>query len=243
MSSGCGVIGSHGQGNYSAGSTFQDAFARNRASLRLPVRTIDLGLVGGAGYTAENQAAADHAKGQGVDAIRLEEVFALLNHAIVNPIPEDATMAQVLVGLKREDPASLTDEAAAQRADPRFSHIWGRRSYQDMASVKSGEVDVRGALRTAETQIGAIEVVQTAIISKLSRLLAMPVEEIRNDHSVSSYGADSLVAVELRNWLLKQIEAHVQIFELMSALAIHDLSKLIAERSRLVSSELFTSKA
>ena len=87
LSSGCGIVGSHGQGNYSAGSTFQDAFARYRASLNLPVRTIDLGIVGSEGYTAENQSAAAHAKRQGVNFLRLEELFALLNDAVSNPIP------------------------------------------------------------------------------------------------------------------------------------------------------------
>lgn len=242
LSSGCGIVGSHGQGNYSAGSTFQDAFARYRTSLGLPVRTIDLGIVGSEGYTAENKSAAAHAKRQGVNFLRLEELLALVNHAIVNPISKDVAGAQILVGTRRADPASNTDEAAAQRPDPRFSHVWITRSRQESSKSGSAELDFRAALRTTETQNAAVETVQVSLVDKLSRLLAMPVEDIRSDQSVSSYGADSLIAVELRNWVAKQLEAHLQIFELMSALPIHGLAKLVAERSRLVPALVFASK-
>ncbi|KAH9204906.1 polyketide synthase, partial [Leptodontidium sp. 2 PMI_412] len=239
LSSGCGIVGSRGQGNYGAGSTFQDAFSRYRASMNLPVRTLDLGVVDSEGYTAESKSAAAHAQRQGVNNIKLEEIFALLDHAISNPIPADAAGAQVLVGTKRADPASGTDESAAQRPDPIFSHIWITRSRQDTSKPRTSEIDISAVLRAAATQKEAVEAVQVAIVGKLSHLLAMPVEEISHHQSVSSYGADSLIMVELRNWVAKQLEAHVQIFELMSALSIHGLAKSVAERSRLVPPVLF----
>ena len=65
-------------------------------------------------------------------------------------------------------------------------------------------------------------------------LLAMKVEDIGTDQSLSSYGADSLVAAELRNWVSMQLEAHVEIFELMSGQPIHALARLFAGRSHLV---------
>lgn len=72
LSSECGIVGSYGQGNYSAASTFQDAFARHRFSKNLPVRTIDLGVVGSEGYTAQNQAAAKHVMRYGVGLVSME---------------------------------------------------------------------------------------------------------------------------------------------------------------------------
>ena len=152
---------------------------------------------------------------------------------------KDAPASQVLIGMRRADPASRTDEAAEQRPDPRFSHVWITRSHGNTSKVESGELDVRAVLRTVQSQKVALEIVQVAIVGKLSRLLAMPMEDIRSDQSVSSYGADSLIAVELRNWVAKQLEAHLQIFELMSGLSIYGLAKLITERSRLVPGIVF----
>lgn len=44
------------QANYTAGGTFQDAIARRRAARGLPCITVDLGMVDGVGYVAENKA-------------------------------------------------------------------------------------------------------------------------------------------------------------------------------------------
>ena len=50
---------------------------------------------------------------------------------------------------------------------------------------------------------------------------------------------DSLIAVELRNWILTQLESHVQMFELMSSITFAELASLIARRSRLVKAGVF----
>ena len=242
LSSATGIVGSRGQGNYAAGSSFQDAFARYRASLHLPVRTIDLSSVASEGYAAENKSAAAHAQRQGFSCMKLEALFALLNHAIIDPIPKDISSAQVVVGITRADPASYTsEEASIQRADPMFSHTWIARSSNTTSTITSNKLDLRASLSAATTMQDAIEAIQSSVIWKLSQLLAMPVDEIRTDQSVSSYGADSLVAVELRNWVSKQLEAQVQIFELMSGQPIHALAKLFAGRSYLVPRALLSS--
>lgn len=240
LSSECGIVGSYGQGNYSAASTFQDAFASYRSSKGLPVRTIDLGVVGSEGYTAQNKAAAKHVMRYGVGCVSMEELFALINHAISHPLADTPTTSQVLVGINPADPTSESEESAAQRPDPRFSHIWNMRSRQSTTNTRFGEVDVCAALLGATTQELAVQTVLTAATEKLSRLLGLTIEEISPAQSVSSYGMDSLIAVELRNWVSKQLESYVQTFELMSALSIQDLARLMAERSRLVPAGLFS---
>lgn len=94
--------------------------------------------------------------------------------------------------------------------------------------MRTGEVDVCAVFLGATTQTLAVQTVLTAITEKLSRLLGLATEEISPLQSVSSYGMDSLIAVELRNWVSKQLESYVQTFELMSALSIQDLARLMA---------------
>ena len=242
LSSAAAIIGSRGQGNYAAGGAFQDAFARYRASLNLPVRTIDLSNVTSEGYAAENYSAAAHARRQGLDSMKLEALFALLNQAILDPIPKDPAGAQVVVGATRTDPALFTsEEASIQRPDPKFSHTWIARPSHVAPTTNSHKPDLQTTLTVVTSRQEAVEVIQSAVVGKLSQLLTMKVEDIRTDQSVSSYGADSLVAVELRNWVSKQLEAHVQIFELMSGEPIHALAKLFAGRSHLVPQTVLTS--
>jgi acyl carrier protein len=202
-------------------------------------RSINVGFVEGEGYTAENEAAADFVRRQGLSSYKLEEFLATIEEAIKNPVAVTPTEAQLLCGITRADPSSQSKEAALQRPDPKFSHIWRKATVQEQRATTSGQSDVQAILRSCTSADEALEATLTAIKMKLARLLAIPVDEIRNDRSIASYGMDSLIAVELRNWVSTLLEAQVQMFELMSSMSFADLSSVIAKRSRLIASTLF----
>lgn len=239
LSSSGGIVGSYAQGNYCAGNTFQDAFARYRSSLGLPGRTIDVGFVEGEGYTAENEGAAEFITRQGLRPYKLQEFLATVNDAIRNPTAASPSMSQLLCGTSRADPTSETKESTLQYPDPKFSHIWTKVAQQERVKVNTGQVDVQTALRSVTTSEEVVETMQLAIKTKLSRLLAVSMDEFRLDRSVASLGMDSLIAVELRNWIKTQLEAHVQMVELMSSITFAELSRIVSTRSRLVTTGMF----
>ncbi|XP_044723853.1 KR domain-containing protein [Hirsutella rhossiliensis] len=239
LSSIAGIFGSYAQGNYSAGSTFQDSLARHRASLGLPARSIDVGSVEGEGYTAENPTAEDFVARQGQRKYQVKEFLATINEAIRNPFASDHSAAQLICGITRDHPNSQAREASLQRPDLKFSHMWTMPDQQPTARAESKQLDIQAMLRSATTAVEAEEATQSATLMKLSCLLALPEDEIRTDRSMASYGMDSLIAVELRNWILRQLESHIQMFELMSSMKFAELSRIIARRSRLVATGLF----
>ena len=53
-----------------------------------------------------------------------------------------------------------------------------------------------------------------------------------------SYGVDSLVAVELRSWLMKELGAEVTVFDIMGSGSIKDLVATVTNKSRFVNREL-----
>jgi 3-oxoacyl-ACP reductase-like protein len=202
-------------------------------------RSIDVGFVEGEGYTAENEAAAEFVRRQGLSSYTLDEFLVTIEEAIKNPIATTPIDAQLLCGISRADPSSESSEASLQRPDPKFSHIWRKASAQEQKATTSGQIDVQAVLKACTNTDDAFETTLHAIKMKLARLLAIPVEDIRTDRSIASHGMDSLIAVELRNWISTLLEAHVQMFELMSSMSFSDLALLIAKRSRVIPSELF----
>lgn len=56
------------------------------------------------------------------------------------------------------------------------------------------------------------------------------------------YGMDSLVAVALRNWLLRELEAALPVLELMTNTPLKQLSVKIVRKSKLVDRDLCTAK-
>jgi emericellamide synthase (highly reducing iterative type I polyketide synthase) len=240
LSSAAGIAGSYAQGNYSAGNTFQDSLARHRASLGMPARSIDIGAVEEEGYTAENPAAAEFAVRQGVRRYQVKEFLATISEAIQNPFPSNWSAAQLICAVTRAHPNSQNQESSIQRPDLKFSHLWTTPSQQGIAKAESKQQDIQTTLKSATTAAEVEEATQAAILKKVSTLLALPVDEISTDRSMAGYGMDSLIAVELRNWILAHLESHVQMFELMSSITLGELSKTISRRSRLAVAGLFT---
>lgn len=60
------------------------------------------------------------------------------------------------------------------------------------------------------------------------------VEDINPAKSLADYGMDSLVAVEMRNWLLRELEAALPILELMASTSLRALSENILRKSKIV---------
>lgn len=78
LSSCAGIVGNHGQGNYASACTFQDAFGRWRTGQGFPTRSLDLGVVEGAGYASENPDSIRFLRTQGYVPINVDELLALI---------------------------------------------------------------------------------------------------------------------------------------------------------------------
>src|SRR4051812_30341377 len=81
LSSLCGIIGQIGQANYAAGNTFEDALARSRTSRGYRNSySVDLGIIGDAGYLAKNGEIAEKLMSSGqFIKISKEELHDLLD--------------------------------------------------------------------------------------------------------------------------------------------------------------------
>ena len=80
----------------------------------------------------------------------------------------------------------------------------------------------------------ATEIVQTILLAKVAKSITIPVTDIDTSKPVYSYGVDSLVAVELRNWLALEFKSDISIFDLTSSAPITEVCKKIAGRSQIV---------
>lgn len=57
-------------------------------------------------------------------------------------------------------------------------------------------------------------------------------EDIEVTRPVSSYGVDSLLAVELRAWVYSELQSDISVFDLLSKTALTSLAKKIASGSK-----------
>lgn len=119
-------------------------------------------------------------------------------------------------------------------AFPLFTHLRKPSAVRKMASEKHPSCRHQSLLQTATTFEEVVNIITEGIQSKLSSLLAIPVENIDPSNSISSNGVDSLVATEFRTWLVKQLGAEIPLLDITGTGTITTLSAKIATVSKLV---------
>ncbi|KAM5465923.1 Type I Iterative PKS [Microsporum audouinii] len=230
LSSVVGVVGNASQANYGAGGSYQDALARHRVAQGLPGVALDLGMVQSVGWLAQNKAVGDRLLREGHRPLREEEVLQLVASAIQNPVRGPGT-SQVITGI-----AGFTPDAAASgwRSDPRFTGLQLRPGAAHAAGLVTPATSLSSLKQTlaeaTATEQPVAPLITHAVIGKLSEMFATPVSEIDPSMPLSHYGVDSLVAVELRNWMVAQSGCEMSIFDVMGSASLSALADKIADR-------------
>jgi len=241
LSSASGVIGNRAQAAYAAGSTFLDAFALYRRQLNLPAISLDLGVILGVGYVARNQQVQAQLDQISLKGIAENELLALIKVAI-DEQSKPTYSHQSSAGIDLEPSSDqLTFATLPYWAhDPKFSHLRKQAlSHHSSTGTRSNttETSFIQLLREAKTVEEAAALIANQIARKVAAVMGIDTSDVRMEESLSKYGVDSLSAVELRNWLWKEMKATVRLFELLADIPIKDLAENIATKSKMVKVE------
>ncbi|KAK7959439.1 Compactin diketide synthase [Apiospora aurea] len=242
LSSVAGVAGHMSQANYAAGNTYQDALARHRTARGLPAVTIDLGAVRSVGYVAQREAAGDErlrarVENVGFGSVDLEAVLGIIEAGIRDPLRSNQADCQVIVGPNFH--AFATE--SAMRNDRRFGTLRIASQLGGAAASASGDggKSSTAAFVKAYTAAGkdvnaAAGLLVQALSAKLSDIFNIPLSDIDPDLPLSRYGVDSLVGVELRNWLSSTVKAKVSVFEILQSASLNEFALLVTGKSELL---------
>ncbi|MCJ1389265.1 hypothetical protein MMC18_002121 [Xylographa bjoerkii] len=241
LSSTVGIVGGPGQSNYATGNTYQDALAHYRVANGEKAVAIDLGMVLGAGYVAEHDNVREYLKSQGYAGIREAEFLALMDYYCNPALPVLSPLeCQVVTGL--QTPAALRSKHMREldwMQRRLFSHLHQMDSTSALlASNSTATVKLEALLASAESLGGAGEIICNALATRLSTALAIPRNDVDTRKAVHSFGVDSLMAVELRNWFAREVKANVAIFEVLSNGSMAALALLAAGKSLYVPAAL-----
>lgn len=237
LSSASSFLGNAGQANYVAACTYQVALAAHRLGLGLPATAIDIGKVASVGVVAES---ADSTIEANLVRIGLRDIQEAELHAIIElamlPNAVGVTNGHLITGAHTSlDPGADVADLPFWSRDPVFSHLDALRPHLARAADGSGPSAGRASLKTllgaAPSKSAAIAIVLDALLSKLARALAMPVAEIDAGRSTAAYGIDSLLAVDIRNWIFREAGADVAVFEVLQAGSVGGLAGRVVEGS------------
>ncbi|KAI0485064.1 hypothetical protein GGR56DRAFT_681136 [Xylariaceae sp. FL0804] len=245
LSSAGGLIGSSGQSQYNAASTFQDAFARHRWARGERCVSLDVGVVTGVGYAAEH---GIRWGGEGIQVLREEELHSVVEWACnpaagSSPASPWGTQIVTAVGASSSSAAGEDEQVPSSLPHlrrPFFRHLrqmsnrraGGGGGGVVVARTTSDTVDYGARLRGARSMEEAGGIVARALAERLSQSLSVPLEDIETTRPAHSYGVDSLVAAELRFWFANEIRAEMSVFNILANENIEALGLLAAGKSK-----------
>ncbi|KAL4915232.1 KR-domain-containing protein [Aspergillus aurantiobrunneus] len=214
-----GIFGNQSQANYAAGNTFQDALTHSRLARGQRAVSIDLGLMVSEGVVAESEFLLASIRRIGLlMEIKQDEFLALLEHYCDPNLPLlTPDHAQVLVGT--EIPSAVVARGidlhhSMQR--PIFSHLFRIAPHSSPAHhANTRAIHLPAALKAAA-------LVLDWACSKM----------VKPDKPNHTYGIDSLVAIDLKNWFEREIGASVTLFDLMGNIPFREFCSVAAQTSR-----------
>ena len=243
LSSFTGIFGHRTQSNYAAGGTYEDALAHYRVSRGLKAVTIDLGIMRGVGVLAE-QGSTDYFK-------EWEEPFGVREkelHLLVEKIIAAETGGPSVKGSRPIPPQIITGLAtggAAKAAgirtpyyfsDPRFSHLaLTGLSSAGNSETADGTASTANPLKdfpavAATDAATACQNLTAALVVRVAKSLQTAPSEIATARPLHTYGVDSLVAIEIVNWLLKETKMAVTVFEVLASIPITEFAARLVDK-------------
>lgn len=201
--------------------------------------TIDIGYLLSVGFVAEHDEYVDHVKAMGLKVMHNSDLHGLLSVAMeeaqaatVAARPEQARHpAQIMCGL----PHNSYSESWYWINDDRFAAL--RNQHQSNASAGSGSaISLREELSRCgqDDRAAATDLITSAMVERLAKLMMMPESDVDAGKPLSAYGVDSLVAVEVRNWIARETGVDVSVFDIMANVPMRALAGDLAGRCKLL---------
>jgi hypothetical protein len=142
----------------------------------------------------------------------------------------EAYPPQVMIGL----PTNEHKDSWYWIQDGKFTSL--RNMAQGTHSNTGTSISLSNELQKATDMMSTIDIICDAMVDKLAKLMMVPALDIDPGKQLSTYGVDSLVAVEVRNWMAKEMAVEVSVFEIMANVPMRQLAWIWRGRVRFWSS-------
>ncbi|KAF9243032.1 hypothetical protein DTO027I6_6053 [Penicillium roqueforti] len=241
LSSAASFVGNMGQSPYAASGTFMAALAQYPETARMRCSTIDLPIVRGVGYLSDDQKREAISKQLGTESVDATDIRGLVTAAIRNEF-DSSCEGHCVAGFEavKSTPAS---EQPFWVNDTKLSHLLRLSTLAGgdalAESAQSGaEISPAIVIRQSKTREGAEAIVGAAVLNKISSILMRPMEDLDPAAPITVYGLDSLVGIEIRNWISRELEANLQILEILTSESVPALAEMILKKSGILTSDL-----
>lgn len=220
-----GVNGNWGQSPYTAATNFMTSFIHGRRKRNLVGSIIHPSEIRGVGYFARKGKGLSHlmSSSQGthiLSEIDLHEMFA---EAILAGRPDSGRNPVIIGGLTVQNPVERPD--LIWYRSPKVSKMVDYCVQATIFKPGGQLTSMKEKLESATTMAEVAETVLAGLIAKLVNKLQLSADVPVTSESYSTeLGLDSLFAVDLRNWFIKELGVDVPVLKILSGCTVGELA-------------------
>jgi acyl carrier protein len=155
-----------------------------------------------------------------------DDLHSIIEYHIDPRTPKDSeTRSEIIIGLTSSFAKHVQDH-------PLLTTLSESRDSVLPQSDATTKFPIRALLNGAKSTEDAVGLISKGIQHKLVSVMSLSEADIDTRKSLQSYGADSLVAVEFRDWITKEIGAQVATVDIIGTKSIAEFSAMVAGLSR-----------
>ena len=205
------------------GNTYQDSLARYRVAKGEKATSLDIGIVESEGYLVDNSSLLDRLTNTGYfQPISKPTLLAIFDY-FCNPSLQISASAhcQHILGIKT--PAGIRAQGIAlpdTMCQPLWHDMYQVGELEGGPSESRAEqiMDLSTLLASAQTSAEVGAIITDAFIKRVSQILSVPEDKFDVEKPLYTYGVDSLVAVDLRNWIANTFDMDVTVSDILGGL-------------------------
>ncbi|NER98054.1 MAG: type I polyketide synthase [Symploca sp. SIO1B1] len=217
FSSMASMLGNSGQGNYAAANAFMDAVAHYRRGMGLPGLSINWGAWAAGGMAAS--LASGHQ--QRLDAIGMSTIEAERGmQALASLLFKSENLSQV--GVSPMNWSKFLRQLPSGQKMPFFEAFVS--AVTEVTETKNEQLLEQ--LKAAPPEQGK-KILIDYLKNKISPLLGMTASQIKIELPLTSMGLDSLMAVELRNLLQREIKFDIPMATIIDGISISQINNSV----------------
>jgi hypothetical protein len=220
FSSCASILGLPGQANYSCANAFLDALSWERQRQGLPATAVNWGFLGRVGYAASHS--------------RISEYFDSIGITPFSPEAALEGLGQILrrkpaqIGMLGIDWPVFLERAPSCGRSAKFASF--RPALDASAGTSAGgpgkSSSLRHLLQGLESSKG-LEFLEAALVDQIARVLGTIASKVDVGAPLTDLGFDSLMAVELRNWVETSMGVALRTMEIMKGPSVRQLAETL----------------
>lgn len=227
LSSMSSIIGPPGQANYSAANSYLDDLAQLANQSELRILSLNLGAVEDSEVIAGHDSIISNLLRSGMPTLKIEEFITLFEY-LIKPETLRKSYKQLAFGVLDVPLANgdlLIDKHAIFRGLRNFD------GHRTGLTANGGVQCVKNVLRSNMNATKIQDICQAMLRQKIANLMALDAQDLVNDRPIQELGMDSLITIEIKNWIAGEFQASLATSEISDAICLMSLTNLILARS------------